>query len=62
FTANHAWLQLAVIAHNLSRAAATAAGLSKARMATLQRIIISTPARLASTGRRLVMHLPAHWP
>ncbi|MFT3796897.1 MAG: IS1380 family transposase [Microbacterium sp.] len=62
FTANHAWLQLAVIAHNLSRAAATAAGLGRARMATLQRTIISTPARLASTGRRLVMHLPTHWP
>jgi len=62
FTANHAWAQFAVIAHNLSRAAATAAGLGKARMATLLRIIVQTPARLASTGRRLVMHLPAHWP
>lgn len=62
FTANHAWAQLAVIAHNLSRAASTAAGIGRARMATLLRTIISTPARLASTGRRVVMHLPAHWP
>lgn len=61
FTANHAWLQFAIIAHNLSRAAATAAGLGKARMSTLLRTIIQTPARLATTGRRLVMHLPAAW-
>lgn len=62
FTANHAWVQFAVIAHNLSRAAATAAGLGRARMATLLRTIIQTPARLASTARRIEMHLPAHWP
>lgn len=62
FTANHAWVQFAIIAHNLSRAAATAAGLGRARMATLLRTIVQSPARLASTGRRLVIHLPAHWP
>ncbi|MFT4156949.1 MAG: IS1380 family transposase, partial [Microbacterium sp.] len=62
FAANHAWVQFAMIAHNLSRAASTAAGLGRARMATLLRLIIQTPARLANTGRRLVMHLPAHWP
>lgn len=62
FAANAAWLQFAVIAHNLSRTAATAAGLTAARMATMLRTIIHTPARLANTGRRLIMHLPAHWP
>ncbi|WP_336627606.1 MULTISPECIES: IS1380 family transposase, partial [unclassified Microbacterium] len=62
FTANAAWLQFAVIAHNLSRAAATAAGMRRARMATLLRTIVHTPARLAHTGRRLVIHLPAAWP
>lgn len=62
FAANAAWLQFAIIAHNLSRAAATAAGMGKARMTTLLRTIVQTPARLATTGRRLVMHLPAHWP
>lgn len=62
FTANAAWVQFAVLAHNLSRAAATAAGLGRARMGTLLRLIVQTPARLATTGRRLVMHLPAHWP
>ena len=62
FTANAAWLQLAVIAFNLSRTAATAAGLATARMTTMLRALIQLPARLASTGRRLVMHLPAYWP
>lgn len=62
FTANHPWLQFAVIAHNLSRAAATTAGLGRARMGTLLHVIVATPARLATTSRRLVMNLPAHWP
>jgi hypothetical protein len=62
FTANAAWVQFAVIAHNLSRAAATAAGLGRARMQTLLRTIVQTPARIATTGRRAVMHLPAAWP
>lgn len=62
FAANAAWLQFACLAHNLARAASTAAGLGRARMATLLRKIIATPARLATTSRRLVIHLPAHWP
>ncbi len=62
FAANAAWLALAVITFNISRAAAVAAGMTKARMATLLRTIINIPARLASTGRRIVMHLPTHWP
>lgn len=62
FAANAAWLTCAVIAFNISRAAAVAAGTSKARMATVRRTIIATPARLAATGRRLVMHLPDRWP
>jgi len=62
FPANAAWLAFAVIAFNISRAAAHAAGTPKARMATTLRTIIATPARLATTGRRLVMHLPTSWP
>lgn len=61
-TANAAWLALAVIAFNISRTAAVAAGTPTARMATLLRTIIATPARLATTGRRLIMHLPTQWP
>lgn len=62
FPANAAWLACAVIAFNLSRAAAMAAGTPAARMATMLRRIVATPARIASTGRQLVMHLPAAWP
>lgn len=62
FSANAAWLACAVIAFNISRAAAVLAGMGKARMATVLRTLIATPARLANTGRRLVMHLPSHWP
>jgi hypothetical protein len=51
-----------VTAFNISRAAAVAAGTPRARMATLGRQIIAAPARLAATGRRLIMHLPTRWP
>lgn len=62
FCANQAWLGLAVIAFNLSRAAAHAAGMGKARMATLRTRLISLPARIASSARRLALHLPKSWP
>lgn len=62
FPANAAWLQLAVIAFNLSRAAAHAAGMSTARMATILARIIRVPARLATRARRLIAHLPQKWP
>lgn len=62
FTANAAWLGFAVIAHNISRAAAVAAGRPTARMLTVLHTLISVPARLARTGRRLVIHLPERWP
>jgi hypothetical protein len=62
YAANAAWLALAVIAFNLALAAATAAGVRKARWATLRRRIIDIPARIATTSRRLDLHLPAFWP
>ena len=64
FTANAAWLVLAVIAFNLTRAAATIAGpdLAKATTATIRRKLIAVPARVASSARRIVLHLPTHWP
>jgi hypothetical protein len=54
-------LALAVIAFNLARAAATAAGIRKARWATLRRRIIDIPSRIATT-RHLDLHPPAFWP
>jgi hypothetical protein len=64
FTANAAWCVLAAITHNLLRAAATVTGgrFTKARGATLRTHLITVPARLARPQRRLVLHLPAHWP
>jgi hypothetical protein len=64
FTANAAWLVLAVIAFNLTRAAATISGaaLAKATTATIRRKLITTPARIASSGRRIRLHLPHAWP
>ncbi|MGV1010695.1 MAG: IS1380 family transposase [Dermatophilaceae bacterium] len=64
FTANAAWLVCAVIAFNLTRAAATLAGddLAKATSATVRRKLIAVPARIAHTARRVVLHLPTRWP
>jgi hypothetical protein len=62
YAANAAWVTCAVIAFNLARATAIAAGLAKIRWASLRAKIINVPARVASTGRRLVLHLPQHWP
>lgn len=60
--ANAARLTFAVMAFNTCRAAALAAGTGTARTATVLRTIIATPARIATTGRRLIMHLPTRWP
>lgn len=64
FTANAAWLVLAVMAFNLTRAAATLTGprLAKATTATVRRTVIIVPARIASSARRLTLHLPRAWP
>jgi Transposase DDE domain group 1 len=64
FNANAAWLVLAVMAFNLTRAAATLTGpaLAKSRTATIRRTLISVPARIASSARRLTLHLPRDWP
>ena len=62
YAANAAWVSFAALAFNLARASNVAAGMLTARWATLRRRIITVPARLATTGRRLVMHLPARWP
>lgn len=66
FTANSAWLVLAVIAFNLTRAAgliADRAGrLARATTATIRRTLINVPARLARSARRIILHLPEAWP
>ena len=64
FTANAAWLVLAVIAFNLTRAAATLTGsdLARATTATIRAKLITVPARVASSARRVILHLPTAWP
>ena len=64
FTANAAWLVLAVMAFNLTRAAATVTGpeLAKATTATIRRKLITVPARVASSARRVTLHLPQPGP
>ena len=62
YAANAAWVACAVIAFNIARATAVAAAMHTARWATLRTRVINIPARIATTGRRLVLHLPKHWP
>ncbi|WP_036301497.1 IS1380 family transposase, partial [Microbacterium sp. C448] len=66
FTANSAWLVLAVIAFNLTRTAGLIADrggrLARATTATIRRTLVSVPARLARTARRIILHLPDVWP
>lgn len=64
FTANAAWLVLAVVAFNLTRAAAslTEPQLAKATTATIRRKLIAVPAQAATSARRTILHLPTAWP
>ena len=64
FTANAAWLVLAVIAYNLSRAAGILAGgrFTKARTATIRTRLVNVPARIATSARRIRLRLPQRWP
>ncbi|MHB1432166.1 MAG: IS1380 family transposase [Streptosporangiaceae bacterium] len=64
FTANAAWLALAAIAFNLTRAAGAVASPrhARARAATIRRDLIDVAARTARHGRgHLTLHLPAGW-
>lgn len=65
FAANAAWLVLAVMAFNLTHAAGTLTdrpSLAKATTATLRHTLVSVPARIASSARKLALHLPENWP
>ena len=65
FNANAAWLVCAVMAFNLTRAAATLTntpGLARATTATIRRKLVTVPARIATSARRLHLHLPSRWP
>ncbi|WP_380156286.1 IS1380 family transposase [Kineococcus sp. R86509] len=64
FQANAAWLVLAAITHNLTRAIAALAGTThrRERAGTIRGKLISLPARVAFSARRLRLHAPSGWP
>jgi hypothetical protein len=62
YAANAAWVACAVMAFNIARAAAVAANITTARWASVRTKIINLPGRIATTARRLDLHLPTHWP
>jgi hypothetical protein len=64
FASNGAWLIMAAMAFNLTRAAGAIASVfhAKATTATIRRQLIAVPGRLARSARRLVIHLPRGWP
>lgn len=64
FGANSAWLVLAAMAYNITRAAGVlaAGAFSKARTATIRDKLIRVPARIASSARRIRLRLPRAWP
>ncbi len=64
FAANSAWLVCAVMAYNLTCPAGILAegGFVKARTATIRRKLIHVPARIASSARKIRLHLPQSWP
>ncbi|MBB2994168.1 hypothetical protein E9229_000359 [Paeniglutamicibacter cryotolerans] len=64
FSANAAWLHAATIAYNLTRAAGilAAGSFTRAKMGTLRSKLILVPARIASSARKIKLHLPQNWP
>lgn len=65
FAANHAWLILQTIAHNLGRWTARLgriADTARQTIKTLRRRYLAVPARLVHHARGNQLRLPAHWP
>jgi Transposase DDE domain group 1 len=64
FMANSAWLVLAAMAFNLTRAAGTLASSlhAKAATGTIRNQLINIAARITRSARRATLRLPAAWP
>jgi hypothetical protein len=64
FNANGAWLVLAAMTFNLTRAAGALASRfhAKATTATIRAQLINVPARTVRSARRMQLRLPANWP
>jgi len=64
FAANSAWLVLAAMAFNLTRATGALASVfhAKATTATIRHQLITVAARVSRSARRSTLHLPRNWP
>jgi hypothetical protein len=64
FAANSAWLVLAAMAFNLTRAVGALASTfhAKAATATIRRQLIAIAARITRSARRSTLRLPTNWP
>ena len=64
FLANAAWTVIAALAHNLLRWTTMIGlpGTTVPAARTLRRRLLTIPGRLAATGRRVTLRLPAGWP
>jgi len=64
FAANKIWLTLACLSFNLVRALATLTTNTRFTMATpatIQSRLICIPARITTSARRIILHLPQNW-
>jgi hypothetical protein len=64
FTANAAWTVIAALAHNLLRWTQSIAlpNATTRTARTLRRRLLTIPGRLARSGRRTLLRMPARWP
>ncbi|HEX6247524.1 MAG TPA: transposase, partial [Nocardioidaceae bacterium] len=65
FHANGAWLQCAVLAHNLVRWTATLGGTRTDQLVvakTFRHRLLTVPGRLVNRSGRPTLRLPARWP
>ena len=62
-TANTAWLHACAMSYNLVHAAAALTPtLRSSRTSSIRRKLINVPARIARSGRKITVHMPANWP
>jgi hypothetical protein len=65
FHANSAWLQCAVLAHNLIRWTTTLGGIGTDQLVvarTVRTRLVAIPGRLVNRSGRTTLRLPTHWP
>ena len=65
FHANSAWLQCAVLAHNLIRWTTTLGGIGTDQLVvarTIRTRLVAIPGRLVNRSGRTTLRLPTHWP